>query len=141
MPADPAAPADSRRAELARIHLGRKALGLDEDAYRGLLRDAAGVGSAADLDQRGRSKVLDRLRADGAFGRRSPETGPERAPLIGKIHALLGERPVAYAEAILRRQMGDAAPDRLEWARPGDLRKVVAALEYDRIRKARRAGA
>ena len=137
----PAAPAARRRAELARIHLGRKALGLDEDAYRGLLRDAAGVGSAADLDQRGRSKVLDRLRADGAFGRRSPETGPERAPLLRKIHALLGERPVAYAEAILRRQMGDAAPDRLEWAKPGDLRKVVAALNYDRIRKARRAGA
>lgn len=137
----PAAPAARRRAELARIHLGRKALGLDEDAYRGLLRDAAGVGSAADLDQRGRSRVLDRLRADGAFGRRSPETGPERAPLIRKIHALLGDRPVAYAEAILRRQMGETAPDRLEWAKPEDLRKVVAALNYDRIRKARRASA
>lgn len=137
----PAAPAGRRRAELARIHIGRKTLGLDEDAYRDLLRDTAGVESAADLDQRGRSRVLDRLRADGAFGRRSPATGPERAPLIRKIHALLGDRPVAYAEAILRRQMGEAAPDRLEWARPEDLRKVVAALNYDRMRKASRAGA
>lgn len=132
-------PADRRRAELARIHIGRKALGLEEEAYRALLRKVGGEGSAGALNARGRAAVLDRMRADGAFGRRSPVPGPERGPLLRKIHALLGKRPVAYAEAILRRQLGVRAPARLEWAKPDDLRKVVAALEYDRGRKAKRA--
>ena len=131
--------ADRRRAELARIHIGRKALGLDDDAYRAMLRRTAGVRSAADLDQEGRAAVLDRLRANGAFVRGSPTPPPERGPLLRKIHMLLGERPVAYAEAILRRQMGDRSPARLEWAKPLDLRKVVAALNYDQRRRVRRA--
>lgn len=52
-----------------------------------------------------------------------------KRPLLGKIYALLGYRPVKYAAAILRNQGG---PDALEWATPTHLYNVVAALEYDR---------
>lgn len=53
--------ADARRSELAAIHCARRDLGLDEAAYRALLRRVAKVDSAAHLDGRGRRAVLGEL--------------------------------------------------------------------------------
>ena len=47
-------------------------------------------------------------------------------------------RPEAYAEAILRRQTGHGHRPALNWGTAQQLYKVVAALEYDRKRRARR---
>ena len=47
------------RSRTALIHLARKRLGLDEAAYRDLLRNAAGVSSSAELDERGFSRVME----------------------------------------------------------------------------------
>lgn len=129
--------ADTRRKrELAKIHLGAKQLGLDEEAYRDMLWALARVRSAAELDAFGRARVIDHLRHAGArFAVRArPRTGPDKAPLVRKVYALLGERPVAYAEGILKRMYAEEAPTRLEWASAEQLRKVVAALAYDRRR-------
>ena len=133
---------DRRRAELAKIHIGRKQLGLDEETYREMLKAVAGVRSSAELDAAGRKKLLAYLRKQGAEFNRRGRTRPaaEKRPLLGKIYALLGDRPAAYAEGILRRMFGCHAPARLEWATAAQLHKVVAALEYDRKRKARAAG-
>ena len=49
---------DARRRDLAKIHLARKDLGLDEDAYRQLLSTFGGAPSAADLSATGRARVL-----------------------------------------------------------------------------------
>ena len=131
-----------RRAALAKIHIAKKQLNLDEDTYRAMLQEVAGVDSAADLDQRGLGKVLDRLADRGAKftsrGRTSEKSTPHQPKrrLLWKIYQLLGDRPVKYAVGILKHMGG---PDALEWATPIQLHKVVAALEYDRKRKARRA--
>lgn len=136
---------DRRRAELAKIHIGRKQLDLDEESYRGLLERVTGQRSSADLDASGRGRVIEEMHRLGCEfrGRRRRRkrirVSSDRRGLLGKIYAELGDRPVNYARAILRRQCGEGAPDRLEWATPEQLRKVVAALAIDRRRRARRA--
>lgn len=54
-----------RREELAKIHIGKKDLGLDDDTYRDILYQAGGVESAANLDWKGREAVLERFRELG----------------------------------------------------------------------------
>ena len=131
-----------RRFALAKIHIAKKQLAMEDETYRAMLQEVAGVDSAADLDMRGLGKVLDHLADRGAKfrgrGRRSKiASAPrEKRRLLWKIYQLLGDRPVKYAVSILRNQGG---PDALEWATPTQLHKVVAAFEYDRMRKAKRA--
>lgn len=131
---------DQRRADLAKIHLAKKQLGLDDEAYRDLLWTIARVRSAADLDDYGRNQVLAHFRRCGAtFNRpKRPRPSKDRKPLLSKVYALLGDRPVSYAEGILKHMYGDAAPQKLEWANSEQLLKVVAALSYDQKRRRRR---
>ena len=125
-------PEGARRRELARIHVGRKALGMDEDAYRGLLSSVAGRRSAGALDRRGRGLVLDEMRRLGAFGKGGGGRSGGRSgrALVRKVHAQLAalDLPVTYAVAILKRQRGDDAPASLEWAGDEALRGVISAL-------------
>lgn len=61
-----AAAADPRRkAELAVIHLGRKALALDKDTYRDFLAQQTGKRSAAELSPAERQRVIEAMRARG----------------------------------------------------------------------------
>lgn len=131
---------DRRRAELAQIHIAKKDLGLDDEAYRQLLWSVARVRSASELDAAGRRAVLDHLRERGWRPRRRhrPRPAGDRAPLLRRVYALLDDRPVSYAEAILRHMYGDSAPARLEWCTPQQLRAIVAALYYDAKRHGRR---
>ena len=130
---------DLRRRELAAIHIRAKERGLDEHAYRALLQEVAQVSSARDLDGAGRQEVLQRLAPRPTAPRR--RSGKKSAdPMVRKIYALLGARPASYAVGILRRMFGAQAPDAIEWATGEQMRKVIAALEYDRRRKAARGG-
>lgn len=136
-----------RRALYAKIAIAQKALGIDDGTYRDLLEARYGKRSRTRL---GNAQLVDLIEyfvemgfkpsapARGRHGAHRPLSTPseDRAPLIGKIMAQLGDRPVAYAEGILKHMYGDGAPSRLEWANPPQLRKVVAALAYDAKRKA-----
>lgn len=48
----------ARRADLAKIHLAKKALGWDESFYRGILNTVCRVSSSAELDFTGRKRLL-----------------------------------------------------------------------------------
>jgi len=109
--------AELRRRQLAAIHVGKKALGLTDEAYRELLSRVAQVHSAADLDEAGRRAVLDEMRrlgfVDGKVkrsheGRPRNMDSPDRGAQLGKIEAMLLEarRPWAYADEIARRVCG-----------------------------------
>lgn len=141
-------PDDRRRAELAKIHLAKKVLGLDDETYRAMLRNVAGVDSAADLDARGRRAVLDHLHGKGTGPLASSkglspypnrpknmDRGGSRADQLGKIEALLtiGGLPWSYADAIAR-QMRLA--DKVAWVEGADLYKIITALR----KKAQREG-
>jgi len=132
-----ATPDPTRTKDLARIHLAKKELGLDDDAYRTLLQGLVKKSSAADLTARERwhvLKALERLGAKSAQARRFPGRPAivplDKAALISKIEAFLAEarRPWSYAHAIAwrmfkRPQVQDCEPD--------ELRRLVAALNYD----------
>lgn len=144
---------DPRTAQIAQIHVAKKALGLDEQLYRDILQDVGGHPSAADLTPLGRAKVLAHFERLGWHPKGRPaktvkpvrhwQTGPkpseDRAPMISKIDALLytAQRDRTYAIGILKRMFGAAAPERLEWATPAQLHKLIASLVYDAKRHGR----
>ena len=139
-----------RNAELAKIHVGRKLLRLDEETYRDLLEAETGQRSAAGLDAAQLRAVLARMRHDGA--RFHPRRGTARlvprediATLIRKIDALCinhptGRKPRAWAEGVLQRMAAHPHRPPLEWADAAQLRKLIQALEIDARRRAPAGG-
>ena len=127
-------------AALAKIHIAKSQLGLDEDAYRAMLLSVGGVMSAKDLTPLGAAKVLAHLEKFGfrpskQFGRR-PSVGALRNPLVGKIEALLAEQklPWSYADGIVRRMFSPVKT--VQFCDEQQLRAVITALVKQSRRKA-----
>lgn len=131
---------DPRRADLAKIHLARKQLGMDEETYRALLARAAGVDSAAKATAAGRGRILDEFRRLGWRPRPKgrPRPASDREQLCRKVRAMLMEagRPDTYADSMAQRMFGI---DRFEWLPADKLQKLVAALVYDQRRRKKRS--
>jgi phage gp16-like protein len=128
---------------LAKIHVAKAQLGLDDDTYRALLARIAGVRSAKELNKRQIGAVLaefERLgfkpRPAKKAGRKAPISAPDRQAQIGKIEAFLAEakRPWSYADAMALRMM---KVERVEWCDADQLRRLIAALTYDAKRHGR----
>lgn len=129
---------------LAKIHIAKAQLGLDDETYRALLARVAGVRSAKDLSPRQVGAVLrefERLgfqakAAGKRTGRAKPKATQSRQALVGKIEAQLSEagRPWAYADAMAARMF---QVERLEWCDADQLRRLIAALTYDAKRHGR----
>ncbi|MEL7698674.1 regulatory protein GemA [Citromicrobium bathyomarinum] len=126
----------ARRAMLAKVHIARKELRLDEDDYRQIIADETGKTSAGDCSADELDAVLARFRGRGW----QPATKAGRAkraqhPMAKKARALwislyqLGEvrdRSEAALEAFAKRQLGC---DRLVWARQSDGYRLIEALK------------
>lgn len=121
--------AETRRRQMAMIHLARTALGMPEAAYRAMLEREVGKRSAADLNDVERRRVLARFRRLGWRPHPHPLAG-QRAKIAAMIRA--AGKPHAYADGIARR-MFDRPISRCGAA---ELRAVIAALEYARRKKA-----
>lgn len=129
-----------RKADLAMIHVAKKALGLEDDAYRAILVNVTGKSSSASLNASERQAVLDRFKKVGFkvdknnAGRARPKAAPQRAQLVNKIEAQLtvAKLPWSYADAMAKRICG---VDRIEFCQPAQLVKIVAALSYDAQRR------
>jgi phage gp16-like protein len=142
---------DPRTRDLARIHLAKKELGLEEEAYRALLQAETGQSSAAGLDARGRWKVLMAFTRMGwkggqkagdpakKAGKPAPQKGSKEA-LLKKIEAQLADagRPWAYANGMAKHMF---KVDLVQWCDESQLRRIVAALAYDQKRRAAKARA
>lgn len=130
-----------RNPELAKIHIAKKDLGLDDDTYRSMLQAVAGVSSASALTPAGVNAVLAHLKRCGwkpktTRAGKKPLVAVERTALIGKIEALLAEagRPWSYADAMAQRMF---SVDKTGWLRPNQLVRLIAALTYDAKRHER----
>ena len=130
---------------LAKIHIAKAQLGLDEDTYRALLARVAGVRSAKELSPRQIGAVLAEFQRLGwtprpakKAGRNALKPAAERKALVGKIEAQLADagRPWAYADAMALRMF---KVERVEWCDTDQLRRLVAALAYDAKRNGRPA--
>lgn len=134
---------DPRRAkDLARIHLAKKELGLEEEVYRSLLRNTTGKDSASAMGPGERWKVLLELGRLGAKSAAKAYPGKpaivsiDKAPLLDKIEAQLAEakRPWAYVHGMAWKMF---KKNQVQLCEPDELQKIVAALTYDARRHGR----
>lgn len=130
----------TRNRLLARLHCIKKEHGWDDDTYRDILYARTGKRSAGDLTGTALSRLVTQL------GGEKPKNGLKRSnpwafidnaaednrPLLRKVCALCIDMGVgkAYAEGVALRQHG--IERHLEMMTPGELWKVVAALERTR---------
>lgn len=124
-----------RQAELAKIHIAKKELGLSEGDYRAMLFEIGGQESSGDLDRAGRRRILDHLRSLGwqtkGKGRKRPSNinagRNSRGAQLTKIEALLtvGKLPWGYADALALRI---CKVDRVEFVPSSELYKIITAL-------------
>lgn len=134
---------DRRRRELARIHILAQQLGMAREQYEAVLWTVARVHSSKELDSHGRQQVIQHMEQRAkdlgiTVDRRKKvreRVGDDRAPMLGKVLRLLGERDEAYALGVLQQMFGKAAPAKLEWANHEQLRALIAALSKDRQRR------
>jgi phage gp16-like protein len=131
-----------RTSELAMIHVAKKALALEDDAYRSILLAVTGKTSSAQLSGQGRKALIDHFKKIGfkvvakKAGRAKPAVAGPRKRYISKIEAQLATagRPWAYADAMAKRICNI---ERIDWCEPADLLKIIAALTYDARRHGR----
>lgn len=135
-----------RRGALAKIHIAKKQLNMDEETYRAMLLTHGGVKSSQDLTPEGINKVIRHLEQAGVkftnpkkHGRKphSLPSNSERAPKLAKIEALLAEagRPWEYAVAMAKRMYDK---DALEFCGHEQLSGIIAALVKNAQREGRR---
>jgi phage gp16-like protein len=124
---------ERRKSELAKIHIAKQQLRLDDDTYRDILWTLGRVRSARDLDAEGRKAVLEHFRARGFTGRRRRDPGQPAAPradLVSKVEAQLADLGLewGYADGIVRQMFGLSS---VRFANPAQLQAVIAALDKE----------
>ena len=131
----------SRNDRLATIHMGKKALNLDEDTYRDMLEHVTTKRSAKDMTMDDLLKVIQHLDQLG-FSKRNfgnkPKVKLSKEALIGKIEAYLTEDKLHwnYAKGIAKQMFQKEA---LEFCTENELWRIVAALEYKRKKQQNKA--
>lgn len=138
-----------RNSELAKIHIAKQQLGMDDEAYRAMLWACGRVRSSKDLDYAGRKRVLEHLEKCGFKSSAKKATHPgrphnmnsaARGPQLSKIEALLADagREWAYADGMAKRMF---KVERVALCHEGQLQKLIAALVFDQKRRAKAQGA
>lgn len=139
-PARPAqfAPDPRRRAMIAKLHLAKKQLRMDEEDYRAALERVTGQRSASDLNHRQLETAVAEMERLGftaapksgrpaAKGSFTPAASKARAMLISLgLMGVIRNSSEAALEAFARRQLG---VDRLAWADDAQVYKLIEALK------------
>lgn len=131
-----------KRAELAKIHIAKKELGMDDDTYRAMLQQVGGVASSKDLSAMGRANVLEHLKSHGFDSKKHIPKKPNnlsRSRQMGKIEALLADagRPWAYAISMAKHMY---KKERLEFCGGDELSGIIAALVKDQEKRRKAQG-
>ncbi|MAY77806.1 regulatory protein GemA [Citromicrobium bathyomarinum] len=125
-----------RRSMIAKIHVARKQLQMEEDDYRQIVFDASGKTSSADCSDAQLEAIIDALkqrgfkplpRKGGQRGAQHPVARKARALWIS-LHQLGAVRNESEAalETFAKRQLGC---ERLDWARQSDGYRLIEALK------------
>jgi len=133
----------NKPAQIAKIHIAKAQLNMDDDSYRAFLMRVAGVKSCKQLTPKQLGRVLFELEKLGfkptqskKAGRARPRLPESRAKILSKIEALLSEagRPFNYADGMAQQMF---KRQRLEWLADSELYKVLQALIIDANRRKR----
>jgi phage gp16-like protein len=123
---------------LAKIHVAKAQLALDDDTYRAMLKSVTGVASAKDLTLAAAEKLLKHMERCGFQPLQKPHRRPRvaaaRAAQLSKIEALLTEakRPWSYLDGMVKRI---CKVDAVEFCDGEMLGKLIAALQKDANRR------
>ncbi|MDH1792911.1 regulatory protein GemA [Stenotrophomonas sp. GD03819] len=124
-----------RRAQIAKIKVAQKELGMDEASYRALLQRVTGKQSSTQMSPSERDAVLAELTRLGwkaKPGKPHPDRpkNTDQVPMLRKVEALLAsaKRPWNYAHAMSVRMF---QVDRLEFLKHDQLHSLIAALQID----------
>ncbi len=123
-----------RNAELAKIHIAKKRLGLSDDDYRGMLRELTGCESSRDLSAEERSRVIDAMKQKllgPPLGSRPSAAVEPQLNLIKSLWAnlaLYGIVRDASEKALTRFARRITKIDSLRWLSATDASKVIGAM-------------
>jgi len=135
------------KANLAKIHIAKKELGLDDDLYRDILHTQFKKASSADLSDFQCVKLLQHFESLGwkqSEGKPKKKANHGRKPhnmsksdYLPKIEALLAEagRSWAYADGMAKHMY---KVDSIQFCQPEQLRGIVAALVKNAKKEGRR---
>lgn len=132
------------RANLAKIHIAKKELGLDDDTYRDILHTQFKKVSSRDLTDRQCARLLGHFESLGwkpaagkkkKYGKKPHHM--DKSAYLAKIEALLSEaaRSWAYADGMARHMYRVAT---VQWCSDDQLRGIVAALVKNAQKQGRR---
>lgn len=135
-----------RNSQLAKIHIAKQQLCMDDESYRGMLQRVAGVRSASDLNPRQISAVLAELERLGFTPLTSPRNrgkphnlaASAMPEMMRKVEALLADMalPWTYADGIARQMFGI---ERCAWIRKESQLKALIAALYNRQKKLKKS--
>lgn len=148
---------NNRKAAQAKVHLGKKTLGLDDDTYRALLKNLTGKTSSKDFSDGDFDSVIAYFRTAGVkFTTTKKGKAPhtlntpthKRADQLKKIEAMLTELELPW-DYLTARQDGEdgkttsmvhrlTGKQALEWCDGIELGKVIAALAIHQRRQAKK---
>lgn len=130
-----------KRAMIAKVHIAKADLGLDEDTYRQIIFDHCGVMSAADASSADLAKVLDHFKAHGwkplpaARKAGAVKARPADSPMARKARAMwislhqLGVVRDPSEKALERFAAKQLKCERMAWADQGKAYKLIEALK------------
>ena len=129
-----------RNIMIAKIHLAKNQLGLDDDTYRSIIRQAVGKDSSTKCTDKQLEKIIETLK-EKARTERDKARQPRRAyekpnkPSISKIYALWGvlqrsgkikSQDKAALDAFVRKYTG---VDHVKWLDESQAQKIIEILK------------
>lgn len=135
-PAGRTAPARDERARLIRlVHVGRRELGLDEDAYRAILMAQAGVSSSSDASAKQLQAVVDYMKRQGF--KIAVKGGSSRNQVVVKSRRIGVSTAAAAARAVVLASDAESRKARAMWITLHEIGQVrdpseAALLAYTR---------
>ncbi|ACA32315.1 protein of unknown function DUF1018 [Histophilus somni 2336] len=132
---------DSYRKNLiAKVHIGKSQLKMDEETYRTFLMNAVNKTSCKAMSNTELNQVLDLMAQRGAkvwsnFWGNRPSPAKAKKPYLAKITALLAKHNLTpqYADAIGKKAFGI---EFIDWLAVWQLKKVIQMLSvYDNKKK------
>jgi phage gp16-like protein len=133
---------DNRKTLIARIHIAKKDLGLDDDTYREMLNAATGQTSCKDMHISDLFKVMEHLKQLGYKSKRSgygkrPNPAQGNKALMSKVEALLADRKLHwnYAHSMAKHMYG---VEKVDWLESEQLISVITALTNQAKKKSKK---
>lgn len=134
----------AKMALMAKVHIGKKELGLDDATYRDVLERVTGKRSCKKMLIGELEAVIKDMESRGFKPKAAPKHGKKpsvvgkREPLMGKIHAMLTDMGLHWNYA---HGMADSMfkIKRLQWLNDSQLYKLTQALSVHQQREAKKA--